>query len=96
MFYRLPPLNGIRAFEAAARHLSFKKAARELNVTPGAISQQIKRLETHLRVQLFQRMPAALLLTDAGQEFFWSYVRHSNASQKLRSVWPAAIAGLQS
>ena len=63
----LPPLNGLRAFEAAGRHLSFSKAAQELNVTPAAISHQIKGLEDHLQVQLFRREPRALLLTDAGQ-----------------------------
>ena len=45
MSYRLPPLNGLRAFEAAGRHLSFKAAASELSVTPGAVSQQVKHLE---------------------------------------------------
>ncbi|MBK1695884.1 transcriptional regulator GcvA [Rhodovibrio salinarum] len=63
----LPPLNGLRAFEAAGRHLSFSKAAQELNVTPAAISHQIKGLEEHLQVQLFRREPRTLLLTDAGQ-----------------------------
>ena len=52
MSHRLPPLNGLRAFEAAGRHLSFKSAATELSVTPGAVSQQVKHLEpvsyTHL------------------------------------------------
>ncbi|MEM9428422.1 MAG: LysR family transcriptional regulator, partial [Pseudomonadota bacterium] len=45
---RLPPLTALRAFEAAARHLSFQEAARELNVTPAALSYQIKNLESHL------------------------------------------------
>jgi LysR family glycine cleavage system transcriptional activator len=57
------PLNALRAFEAAARHLSFKKAARELHVTPGAISHQIKVLEEHLGVALFRRLTRALELT---------------------------------
>ena len=64
---RLPPLNALRAFEAAARHLSFKKAADELNVTPAAISHQIKGLEADLGTPLFRRLNRALLLTDAGQ-----------------------------
>ena len=51
----LPPLNGLRAFEAAARHLSLTKAAAELNVSPGAISHQIRGLEALLGVQLFER-----------------------------------------
>jgi LysR family glycine cleavage system transcriptional activator len=57
------PLNALRAFEAAARHLSFKKAARELHVTPGAISHQIKVLEESLGVALFRRLTRALELT---------------------------------
>jgi LysR family glycine cleavage system transcriptional activator len=67
---RLPPLNAVRAFEASARHLSFKKAAKELDVTPGAISQQIKRLENDLGVELFQRSQIALALTPAGNQYF--------------------------
>ncbi len=67
MNMRLPPLNALRAFEAAARHLSFKKAADELNVTPAAISHQIKGLEADLGTPLFRRLNRALLLTDAGQ-----------------------------
>ncbi|WP_347985939.1 transcriptional regulator GcvA [Methylomonas sp. AM2-LC] len=63
----LPPLNSLRAFEAAARHLSFKKAADELYVTPAAISHQIKALEDHLNVRLFHRGNRALVLTAVGQ-----------------------------
>lgn len=63
----LPPLNGLRAFEAAARHLSVTKAAAELHVTPAAISHQIKGLEGQLGVTLFRRLNKALLLTEAGQ-----------------------------
>jgi LysR family glycine cleavage system transcriptional activator len=69
MTYRLPSLNGLRAFEASARHLSFKRAATELCVTPGAVSQQVKTLETAMGVDLFQRMPRGLLLTDAGEAY---------------------------
>lgn len=64
---RLPPLNALRAFESAARHLSFKKAAEELNVTPAAISQQVKTLEDSLGQKLFRRLPRAIVLTEAGQ-----------------------------
>jgi LysR family transcriptional regulator, glycine cleavage system transcriptional activator len=64
---QLPPLNAIRAFEAAARHLSFTRAADELNVTPAAISQQVRNLEDILGVPLFRRLTRALLLTEAGQ-----------------------------
>jgi len=59
-------LNALRAFEAAARHLSFKRAAEELSVTPAAVSHQIKALEEHVGVPLFVRMTRALRLTDAG------------------------------
>ncbi|TQV72469.1 transcriptional regulator GcvA [Denitrobaculum tricleocarpae] len=67
MMRPLPPLNALRAFETAARHLSFTKAAAELNVTPAAVSHQIKALEELLGVLLFRRLPRALRLTDAGQ-----------------------------
>src|SRR5215216_4914086 len=60
---RAPPLNALRAFEAAARHLSFKKAAAELHVTAGAVSHQIKLLEDFLGVALFRRLTRALELT---------------------------------
>ena len=69
MSYRLPPLNGLRAFEAAARHLSFTRAADELGVTPGAVSQQVKSLEGALGVTLFRRMPRSLILTDEGEAY---------------------------
>ena len=62
--YRLPPLNALRAFEVAARHLSFAKASEELNVTPAAVSQQIKKLEEHLQVQLFGRKNRGLTLSE--------------------------------
>jgi LysR family glycine cleavage system transcriptional activator len=63
----LPPLNALRAFEAAARHLSITRAAEELHVTPAAVSHQVKGLEAYLGVQLFKRANRSLLLTDAGQ-----------------------------
>jgi LysR family glycine cleavage system transcriptional activator len=64
---RLPALNALRAFEAAARHLSFTRAAEELNVTPGAISQQIRHLEEFAGAPLFRRTGRQVLLTDAGE-----------------------------
>jgi LysR family glycine cleavage system transcriptional activator len=64
---RLPPLNALRAFEAAARHLSFKKASRELHVTPGAVGHQVKLLEDHLGTPLFVRLTRALELTGEAQ-----------------------------
>jgi len=63
----LPPLNALRAFEAAARHLSLTRAAEELHVTPAAVSHQVKGLESYLGVKLFRRANRSLLLTDAGQ-----------------------------
>jgi len=72
MTYRLPPLNGLRAFEAAARHLSFKHAAIELCVTAGAVSQQVKGLETSLGTTLFNRLPRGLMLTPEGEIYLES------------------------
>lgn len=69
MTYALPPLNALRAFEAAARHLSFKLAAHELHVTPAAVGQQVKALEARLGVQLFERLHKQLILTAAGQAY---------------------------
>lgn len=69
MTYRIPSLNGLKAFEAAARHLSFKAAAGELGVTAGAISQQVKRLEISLGISLFRRLPQGLLLTREGEAY---------------------------
>lgn len=66
----LPPLTELRAFEAAARHLSFKKAAAELSVTPTAVSHQIKLLERHCGRLLFRRRPRPLKLTSAGEQLF--------------------------
>ena len=66
MTYTLPPMNPLRAFEAAARHLSFKLAAHELHVTPGAVGQQVKALEERLGVRLFERLHKQLALTPAG------------------------------
>jgi DNA-binding transcriptional LysR family regulator len=60
-------LNALRAFEAAARHLSFTRAADELHVTQAAVSHQVKTLEQRLGVKLFRRLPKSLLLTDEGQ-----------------------------
>ncbi len=63
----LPPLNALRAFEAAGRHLSITRAAKELHVTPAAVSHQVRALEEWLEVKLFRRDGNTLLLTDAGQ-----------------------------
>ncbi|MGI9411377.1 MAG: LysR substrate-binding domain-containing protein [Hyphomicrobiaceae bacterium] len=66
--YKLPPLTTLVAFEAAARHLSLKHAASELNVTPGAVSHQIKALESELGVALFNRIHRGVSLTQPGEE----------------------------
>ncbi len=66
----LPNLNALRAFAAAGRHLSVTKAAQELHVTPGAVSQLVRSLEDQLGVRLFQRVHRGLLLTDAGQRYY--------------------------
>jgi LysR family transcriptional regulator, glycine cleavage system transcriptional activator len=69
MTARLPSLNGLRAFEAAARHLSFTQAAAELNVTQTAISHQIRRLEEELGIRLFVRQNRALALTPQARDY---------------------------
>src|SRR5258708_33846022 len=69
MSRQLPPLNALRAFEAAARHLSFTAAAAELNVTQAAISHQIRGLEARLGLKLFRRVGRGLLLADAAQAY---------------------------
>jgi len=87
---RLPPLNGLRAFEAAARHLSMKDAATELSVTPAAVSQLVRGVEQQLRTQLFHRRNRALILTEAGRSYFAS-MRHafrliSEATRRLQTI----------
>ncbi|MGE0700282.1 MAG: LysR substrate-binding domain-containing protein [Hyphomicrobiaceae bacterium] len=101
----LPPLTELRAFEAAARHLSFKLAAVELGVTPTAISHQIKLLEQHCGQSLFRRRPRPLSLTWAGEQLFpvirdgfesfgeaLSAVRATGASGRLRITATNAFA----
>src|SRR3954463_7931479 len=96
MTYSLPPLNALRAFEAAARHLSFKLAAHELHVTPAAVGQQVKALEVRLGVRLFERLHKQLILTDAGQaylpEISDGFRRIADATIRLK---PAGAVQLQ-
>src|SRR5947199_234104 len=66
---RLPPLNALKAFEAAARHESFTRAAEELCVTQGAVSHQVKALETELGLKLFNRERQRLVITEAGRAY---------------------------
>jgi LysR family glycine cleavage system transcriptional activator len=80
MSYRLPPLNGLRAFEASARYLSFRRAADELCVTPGAVGQQVKSLEASIGVKLFRRLPRGSLLTAAGEDYLPSISRAFHAT----------------
>jgi LysR family glycine cleavage system transcriptional activator len=67
VIYRLPPLNALRVFEAAARHLSFKEAAAELSITQAAVSHQVKSLEEYLGVELFRRAGRGVQLTEAAR-----------------------------
>ncbi len=85
--YALPSLNMLAVFEAAARHLSFKDAARELNVTPGAVSRQIKALETDLGDALFDRVHRGVCLTDAG-DMLYATLRESftQISANVRAI----------
>lgn len=69
MARRLPPLNALKAFEAAARSESFTRAAQELNVTQGAVSHQVKALEATLGIKLFNREHQRLVTTDAGRDY---------------------------
>ena len=66
---RLPPLNALKAFEAAARHESFTRAAEELCVTQGAVSHQVKALEADLAIKLFNRERQRLIITEAGRDY---------------------------
>src|SRR5256886_2311073 len=66
---RLPPLNALKAFEAAARHESFARAAEELCVTQGAVSHQVKALEAELAIKLFNRERQRLIITEAGKDY---------------------------
>ena len=102
---KLPPLIELRAFEAAARHLSFKAAAAELAVTPTAISHQIRLLERYCGRALFRRRPRPLALTEAGARLFpvirdgleafavaISAVKHGDGHEPLRVTTTNAFA----
>lgn len=86
---RLPPLHALRAFEAAARHLSVKKAAAELAVTPTAVSHHIRVLETHLGVKLFERHVRQIELTSYGKQLYpvlrEGFDAFADAIQQLKS-----------
>jgi len=90
---RLPPLNALRAFEAAARHLNFSRAADELSVTPGAVSQQIQNLEDYVGAALFKRTPKGLLLTDAAQTALPALREAFDRLAEAASMLTAAVDG---
>lgn len=75
----LPPLNALHTFEVAARYLSFQQAAEELDITPTAVSHQIKVLEDYLGVSLFRRRPRPLVLTEVGQLLYPAVNKSLNA-----------------
>ncbi len=85
----LPPLTALRAFESAARHLSFTRAARELCVTQTAISHQVKLLEAHLGARLFERLPRRIVLTPEGVAWAHAladvFARLNEANRRLRA-----------
>lgn len=86
----LPPLNGLRAFAAAGRHLSFRAAADDLGVTQGAVAQQVRGLEEHLGLRLFLREPRGLAFTEQGRTYHAAVSRAfsqlSDATAALRSA----------
>ncbi|MGH7022289.1 MAG: transcriptional regulator GcvA [Caulobacteraceae bacterium] len=90
---RLPPLNALRAFEAAARHLNFSRAADELSVTPGAVSQQIQNLEDYIGAAIFKRTPRGLLLTDAAQTALPALREAFDRLAEAASLLTAAVDG---
>ena len=81
---RLPPLNALRMFLVAAKHLSFTRAAVDLNVTHGAVSRQVRSLEDYLGVALFQRHVRQISLTAEGQQLF------ADASPAMEQIGTAA------
>lgn len=85
---RLPPLTALRAFDAAARHMSFQAAAAELNVTPAALSFQIKSLEQHLGTPVFHRLNRAVELTEAGRVLAPGV---KDGFETLTTAWRAAL-----
>lgn len=92
------PLNALRAFEAAARHLNFTRAAVELCVSQGAVSQQVAQLEARLGVPLFRRLPRGLMLTDEGQALYPVMVdaldRVGATLERIASGRPRAVLNL--
>ncbi|MFY1710420.1 LysR substrate-binding domain-containing protein [Tritonibacter mobilis] len=93
--YNLPPLTTLTAFEAAARHLSFKQAAKELSVTPGAVSHQVKALEGELGVALFRRKHRGVELTPPGRTLYDTLAASlTKVSQSLQAIRDQGSAGV--
>ena len=91
---RLPPLNALRAFEAAARHGGFTTAARELHVTPAAVSHQVKTLEAYLELALFRRLPRGLEITEAGRKLLPQLTRgFAHFSRGVEALRAGGLAG---
>jgi DNA-binding transcriptional LysR family regulator len=84
---RLPQLNALKAFEAAARHVSFTRAAEELCVTQGAVSHQVQGLEVELGIKLFNREWQRLIITDAGREYLAVVRPFAVALPLSKSYW---------
>ena len=80
---QIPPLNSLRAFEAAGRHLNFRAAADEMAVTQGAVAQQVRHLEAHLGIPLFERLPKGLAFTSSGRSY---HGRITSAFEELRNA----------
>ena len=93
---RLPPLNALKAFEAAARYESFTRAAEELCVTQGAVSHQVKALETELGLKLFNRERQRLAITEAGRDYLGLCAMRSTASPTAPSGCCNASAAARS
>ena len=80
---QIPPLNGLRAFEVAGRHLNFRAAAEELGVTQGAVAQQVRQLEAQLGIPLFERLSKGLAFTSSGRSY---HGRVATAFEELRAA----------
>lgn len=92
---RLPGLNYIRVFECSARHLNFVHAAGELNITPGAVSQQVRLLEQELGIALFDRQPRGVKLTTAGEHLFEAATQALDSLKMAIATIPKANASVR-
>lgn len=82
----LPPLNPLRAFEAAGRLQSIRRAAEELSVTPGAVSRQVQSLETYLGIRLFRREPREIVLTEEGERYLLAIGKHLEGIREATQI----------